>query len=324
MDIVERAQLIADRVLFPRALETDAADVVPADLLRTLADARLYGLAGPPEIGGLDADFATVCEVFEALSSGCLTTAFVWAQHHGAVRGVANSQTPGIRERWLEPLVHGTVRAGVAGAAGAPLEATQTDNGWLFSGTAPWVSGWGAIDVVHAAGRTGDGRVAWGLIDPVLNAHLSARRLRLVGLNATATVTLEFRDYFVPDERITGVVEPPGDAAAGAVLRVHASFALGIIRRCCALIGPSPLDAELRECRAALDAPGADLPAARAAAARLAHRASGLLMVTRGSQAVLMTDPAQLLAREALFMLVYALRPAVKAALLEQSGLTGA
>lgn len=320
MEVVERAQLIADGVLWPRAQDTDAADVVPADLLRSLAEAGFYGLAGPPEVGGLNADFPTVCAVIEALSSGCLTTTFVWVQHHGAVRAVTASQTPGVREQWLEALVRGTVRAGVAGAAGAPLQARPTENGWLLSGTAPWVSGWGVIDIVHAAARTDDGRVVWGLIDPVENAQLAVRRLHLVALNSSATVTLELDDYFVPTERITGVVEPPSAAAAEAVLRVHASFALGTISRCCRLIGPSVLDAELKACRDWLDAADADLPAARAAAARLAHRATGLLMVTRGSQAVLMTDAAQRLAREALFLLVYALRPSVKAALLEQSG----
>ena len=72
MDVVERARQIADEVLFPAALATDAADVVPLGILDALADAGLYGSA-------LDVDFPTVCAVQEALASGCLTTAFLWA-----------------------------------------------------------------------------------------------------------------------------------------------------------------------------------------------------------------------------------------------------
>jgi alkylation response protein AidB-like acyl-CoA dehydrogenase len=78
MDVVETAQRLADEVLFPAALATDAADAVPVELLDALAEAGLSGLAGPTAAGGLDADFSTVCTVVEALASGCLTTAFVW------------------------------------------------------------------------------------------------------------------------------------------------------------------------------------------------------------------------------------------------------
>ncbi len=323
-DVLAVARRIADEVLFPRALATDAADVVPRDLLDVLASAGFYGLGAPRDVGGLDVDHATYCAVVEALSSGCLTTAFVWVQHQGAVRGVVNSPNPAIRERWLAPLCRGTVRAGLAGAAGAPLQGRQVEGGWLFSGTALWVSGWGVIDVMHAAARADANRVVWGLIDPVECDRLQVSRLHLAALNATATVTVEFRDYFVPNERVTGIVPPRSAADDLRALRVHAAFALGTVSRCCTLIGPSPLDADLAECRAALDAATADsMPGARAAAARLAHQATGRLMVVTGSRAVLLDSQAQRLAREALFMLVYALRPSVKAALLEQLGGTG-
>jgi hypothetical protein len=63
VDPVGTAQALADEVLFPAALETDAADVVPVRLLDALADAGLYGV-------GAETDFATVCAVQEALASG--------------------------------------------------------------------------------------------------------------------------------------------------------------------------------------------------------------------------------------------------------------
>ena len=69
MSIVDVAQRLADDLLFPRALETDRADSVPSELLDALADAGLYGLAGPAWAGGADADFAAVCDATEALAS---------------------------------------------------------------------------------------------------------------------------------------------------------------------------------------------------------------------------------------------------------------
>src|SRR5205807_1147801 len=46
-DPVAVAQQLADELLFPAAVETDRADVLPRELLDALADAGLYGLAAP-------------------------------------------------------------------------------------------------------------------------------------------------------------------------------------------------------------------------------------------------------------------------------------
>jgi len=46
-------------------------------------------------------------------------------------------------------------------------------------------------------------------------------------------------------------------------------------------------------------------------------------MTSEGSRSLLVSERGQLLAREAMFMLVYALRPASRAALLERLGASG-
>src|SRR6266705_2931427 len=168
MDILGTAQRLADDVLFPAALATDAADVVPVELLDALADAGIYALTGPASAGGPDADFQTVCGVVESLSSGCLTTTFIWAQHIGAVLAAASSENTAIGE-WVGPLCRGERRAGLAlgGAVPGPpaLRANEEEGVWRFSGTSPFVSGWRRIDVMHTAARTDDGRLVWALID---------------------------------------------------------------------------------------------------------------------------------------------------------------
>src|SRR2546427_12042646 len=54
--ILERARRIADELLFPAALETDAADLLPVTNLDLLADEGFYGIGGPVEAGGLGLD----------------------------------------------------------------------------------------------------------------------------------------------------------------------------------------------------------------------------------------------------------------------------
>ena len=57
------------------------------------------------------------------------------------------------------------------------------------------------------------------------------------------------------------------------------------------------------------------LPVARAAACELALRATAALVVGQGSTAILADQDAQRLAREALFLLVFGSRPAIRQSL---------
>lgn len=310
MDVVETAWQLADEVLFPSALETDQSDAVPVAILDSLADAGLYGLAAPRALGGLDADFHTVCQVQEALASGCLTTAFLWMQHSSLVRALSESGGS-VADQWLARLARGEVKAGLAlgGALPKPtLRAREADEGWVLDGISPFVSGWGRVDVVHAAARTDDDDIVWLIVDAAAGNSLMVERLQLFALNATATVAARFLGHRVSFERVT-MRHPAGGATPAEVLRIHAALALGVADRCLRLLGPSSFDAELDAVRAKLDELGPDTATARAEAGELAVRAAAALMVTTGSRSLLLASHAQRLAREALFTLVYALRP---------------
>ena len=256
--IVERARAIADDVLFPAAAATDAADLLPVSHLDLLAREGFYGIAGPTDAGGSNLDPATTSAVVESLASGCLTTTFVWLQHRNPVRAVAASDTPGLRDGWLGPLCRGERRAGIALAGNRPgppiLRASNTLRGdVLLDGEAPWVSGWGLVDVVLAAARIDD-RVVSVLVDARDAPTLQVEHLRLVGANASGTVTLRFRDHLVPAERVVGA-EPHADVLARDAdgLRLNGSLALGVADRCCRLMGPTAFDEQLVAVREALD-----------------------------------------------------------------------
>jgi alkylation response protein AidB-like acyl-CoA dehydrogenase len=335
-----RARQVADEVLFPSAMNVDAADRVPAGHLDALAKAGLYGLAGPVSAGGLDADLATVCNVIEIMSGGCLATTFVWLQQHGAVRALAASQNTALRDRWLEPLCRGAQRAGIAlgGARPGPplLRARAVPGGYVLDGTAPWVTGWDMIDVVHTLARDDSGNLVAALLPAQVSATLTAARLDLVAVNASRTVELAFAGHFAPAELITGVMPHTEWLARDAAgLRTNGSLALGVAGRCCQLLGQvagpgdrlahgvERLVAELGARRAALDAavepgsgePGsgtASLPAARAAASAFVFQVAGALVAAAGSRSILAGEHPQRLAREALFLLVFGSRPAIK------------
>jgi alkylation response protein AidB-like acyl-CoA dehydrogenase len=317
MSAIQTAEELAENLLFPRSLEVDAADTVPESHLRALAEAGLYGIE--------TADLAPTerWRIAEILVSGCLATAFVWIQHHGAVRGLLGSGNRSLRDRWVEPLTAGGSRAGIAiGGVRPPapsLQASRTDGGWLFDGTVPWVTGWGLIDVMLTGAVVDGQEEVWALIPAEPGPGLEASRYRLVAADASATVSLAFVRHFVPDELVVGI-EPhapsPGNDGGG---RSNGSFALGVTRRACLLMGDSPIDAELDLARNRLDTATDDTMAtARAAACELAFRSTARLVVHTGSRAIGLDHRAQMLARQAQFTAVFGTRPAIRAALLEE------
>lgn len=320
-ELVARAAALADEVLFPGAPAVDAAALVPVERLDALADAGLYGLLGPREVGGHAATPATFARVLEELARGCLTTAFVFAQHHGTVRTLA-SGPPALAEAFLGPLCRGELRAGVAFSGlrrpGPPALVAHAapGGGYVLRGSASWVTGWGRVDLIHVAARRAGGDVVWALCDATESASLRAEPLALGAVAASGTVALHFADTPVPPERVSAIEPFPAWQARDALgLRPNGAFALGCARRCGALAGDPASEAAAASQRARLDAAGPEaLPAERAAACALAVTAAARCVASTGGRAVLSGSHVERLWREAGFLLVFGQTPAIRAA----------
>ena len=320
LKVTDLARRFADEVLVPGAMETERNGRIPSAQLDALAAMGFYGLTGPSEYGGIGADPATSHLVLEILASGCLSTSFVLLQHAGAVRSIAGYGNEKIRDRWLRPLCAGERRAGLALAGAVPgppmLRAMPITGGYVFDGFSPWVTGWGMIDTLYTAARDEDDNVIWALLDADAD-ELSVEPLELAAVMASRTVQAYWQKMFVPSDRIVHQMRlTEWQQVDAGSLRSNGSLALGVAARCCTLIGPSPLDDELVRARERLDtATPRAMPDARAAASELAMRAATALVVAKGSSSVLSGSDPQRLAREAMFLLVFGSRPAIKASL---------
>ena len=329
-EVLAVARGLADEVLFPDAMRVDRLDRLPAAHLDALAAAGLYGAPAPVEAGGLGLDLGQVARVVEELAGGCLATTFVLIQHFRLVMTLAaDGAPPALRDRWLTSAVQGRTRGGIVltGLIPGPpqLRAEPAEGGWRLDGTAPWVTGWGLIDLVQVLARGPDDTLVTLIMDAAAQPGLTVTRERLVAVDASVTVRLGFDGVMIPPDRFVG--QGPFDPAVSvqpAGLRVNGSLALGVARRCGRLFGPGPLDDEVSACRerldAALQAGPAPMADARAAAAELALRASAALTVRDGGHAITIDQHPQRLAREALFLLVFGSRPGIKSALLQRFG----
>jgi len=333
--MLERAGAIADDVLFPAALDVDTQGVIPHSHFDLLAEEGFYGLAGRSEHGGIEVDLPSFASIVEILCGGCLTTTFTWIQHHSVVRGLTGTANVELQQTYLGAAIRGELRGGVAFAGAIPrpprLWATAIDGGWLLNGEAPFVSGWGIIEVLLIAARDmaggPQGTIVNGLVDAVACDGATVEELRLIAAQGSNTVRLRFKDYFLPSGKVLAEVSHTdflGNQHISA--RLNGCLAMGVAGRCIQMIDETGQPETAARLRTALDAirdrlddgltDPPVLPAARAAASELAYRAAGALVIAVGSTGILQHQHAQRLVREATFTLVAAGRPEVRTALL--------
>lgn len=315
---IELAEETSSKVLEPSSAEVDRTGIIPVTHFEYLASRGLYGIAM-----ATDDPVATLPAIGEILVSGCLSTAFVWAQHHGTLLRLATSRNESLKTRYLDNMRTGTVKAGVSGSGYAAPErplirASRVAGGYSITGRAPFVTGWNLIDVLGiTAYDEGSDETVTFLAPAEERPGLSALPKHLVAANASNTVELEFDRYCVDEEDVVHV--GPGNRRTTmsmldrVIIRINGSLALGVSRGC--LRNLDALGASSERLRArlavirdqlnfALQDRSGDIYAARAQASHFAVEVAAYYATVAGSGAVKKASTAERLSREALFALV--------------------
>ena len=342
------AARVATEVLAPAAQDVDRS-LVPAGHVAAIGAAGLLAPTAAVEIGGGGAPAAVGRAVAELLAGSCGATWFVATQHASPVRALAASDNADLRGQWLRPLASGSALAGIALAhlrrSGPPaVTGVPTPAGWSVSGHVPWLTSWGLADVVLLGFRDASD-VVFALVPAADQPGMVAGPvLPLAAMQAARTVSVELDGYFVTDshvvERVPYEEWVVRDAAAtGNVTPAVFGLLRSVLSRLAAegdgRQEPSTVAlAELLSGEAAVlrDAAYAlvdDVPAGERMAERLELRASALELLTVATAGLVaagagasmsLAHPAQRWAREALFHLIQAQTPAVRAATLDRLG----
>ncbi|MDQ0828844.1 hypothetical protein QF032_000688 [Streptomyces achromogenes] len=321
--LVARARRLADDLLAPHAEQVDQGEV-PRSHLTEIGRSGLLGLNAPEEHGGAAAPASVVRETTEILAGACCSTWFVQAQHHTPVLTLAGSDSPE-RERLLPLLATGELLAGVAYAQlraypRTPVRATRERGGWRFDGTVPWYTGWGLNDVMLLAGVTEAGEALFAFTEAREQPGLRASDpLRLAALTAARTVSLELDGLWFPAEAVALRTPHERWAATDRHKTVNANPAVfGLTEAALALLDEetaAPLRSRLDETRrqayaladgAAPDECLGERLALRTQAFAVLQTATTASVVAGGGRSMLLTNRAQRLAREALFLMVQA------------------
>lgn len=285
-------------------------------------------MIAPKIYGGLGLEPPVVRSVLRTLGAGCGATAFAFAQHGGVVAATSKTANEPLRRRWLPRLTDrtlaGTAFAHVRRAGPAAVRATRIDGGWRIDGDAPWATSWGTAEVFSVAAISDDGALIW-FLTPGRASHalVPSEPMSLVAFGATETVRLSFVGLEVADEDVLDIADI-GDWRSGdrrGAVRPN-PLCLGVGDRAmselealdpeaAALVrnGWDEICARADEASAEVDRGTDDIVGVARARSETVFGVQGLttaLMAAGGGRSADLGNPAQLLARQALFYVVQA------------------
>jgi alkylation response protein AidB-like acyl-CoA dehydrogenase len=223
--------------------ETERQRRLPPELVDAMADAGLFVMLVPRELGGKDADLATFAAAIEEIAKGDGSAGWCLSQGAGTARVAHFMEPEAARRVFLE-----TQRPIIAWGAGAPGVARQVESGyrvtgrWSFASGAPHARWFGTMCHVHdragnlvrLANGSPDGRHFFfpaAQVEIVDTWHVS-------GLRGTGSQTYSVSDGFVPEGLHTRAADRSGPSTAPIAgisssltyATGFASVALGIAR----------------------------------------------------------------------------------------------
>jgi alkylation response protein AidB-like acyl-CoA dehydrogenase len=311
------------------ANQNDISGDWPTEDLRALADAGAMRWAVPQEFGGDELSPLDLHLRYEEIAAESLSTALILTQRDSAVGLITASANDALKRELLPRLTHDEFFATVGIAqlttsrqhTSPALVARPDDAGWRLSGTIPWSTGADQSKFVIAGAAVDDVQILF-----VLPMNLAGVRvdppMPLVALRATHTSSITCNDVSLEDRWL--LTEPMPQALS---IRKHslpigqAFLAMGLTRGAISLIGEhrsslaastaQNLTRELNDVRRDVinvcqpDSVAQDTASLRGRSIELALRATHAAVAIYKGTALLESHPAQRLAREAMFLLVW-------------------
>lgn len=345
------ATLVPDTTLSILREHADQADDVPSwptASWNALADAGALKWCIPQTYGGSGLEPVPSLEGYETLSSACLTTCFILSQRDAACRRLRDYASAAYPRALLEKLARGEAFATVGVSqlttsrqhGGPALVARPAGQGYVLTGVAPWVTGAQQADYLILGASLEDGRQLIGVVPRKATGLTVGPPLQLMALRGSLTAWVTCQEVVLePDWILAGPIEKVLQTGKGGAGGLETScLGLGVARAAIEILSEEarnrptivPLWERLAKAQTRLRSEMHTLAGTQySAEAATDLRAKANTLVLRATQAALtMTKgagfvhphPAQRLARQAMFFLVWSCPQVAAAATLEALG----
>ena len=320
------------RVLRENADRADDVPTWPADSWNALHTAGVLKWCVPREFGGSELEPIPLLLGYETLASACLTSCFILSQRDAACRRVRDNAKSDAHRDLLNRLTSGDIFATVGISqlttsrqhGGPALLARPNERGYRLSGVAPWVTGAEHADYLILGATLEDGRQILGIV-PRKSVGLSVGPpLELMALRGSLTAWVTCEEVQLDQEWVlAGPVEKVLQTGKGGAGGLETScLAIGVARGAIEYLTEEakqrPFLAEmcdrLNKAYARLQGELHGLIGTTSPEAASDVRAKANTLVLRATQSALTTakgvgfvhpHPAQRLARQAMFFLVW-------------------
>jgi short-chain 2-methylacyl-CoA dehydrogenase len=204
----------AEEVVAPKAEEMDRAGRLDPAVLDQMADMGLFGLPFPEEVGGMGADYTTLCLAIEELarvdSSVAITLEAAVGLGAMPIWRYGNAEQ---HRRWLPPLAAGrqlaafglTEPGGGSDAGSLRTRATLDGDQWVIDGTKAFITNAGLdrsglVVLAAVTGRRPDGKgeISNLIVPAGTPGYRVGRSYAKVGWHASDTRELVFEGCRVP------------------------------------------------------------------------------------------------------------------------------
>ena len=223
--VVELVRDFVDRDVRPVARELEHANEYPEQLIETMKEIGIFGLAIPEQYGGSRVSMSCYVAVTEELARGWMSLAGAMGGHTVVAKLLLAFGTDEQRERYLPGMATGAIRATMAltePGGGSDLQAMTTTarsdgDGYLINGAKTWITNARRSQLIALMCKTDpDASPKHKGVSILLVEHgpglTVSRDLPKLGYKGVESCELSFDGYRAPAGAVLGGVEGRGFA----------------------------------------------------------------------------------------------------------------
>ncbi len=212
--IQELAEQIAREKIRPIRAELDEAEEFPWDIMRTLAQADLFGLYIPEEYGGMGGGVFENCLAVEQLGAACIGIATSFAASGLGAYPILLFGSEEMKHKYLPQIASGkrlaafglTEPGAGSDVSGIRTTAVKDGDSYILNGSKQWITNGGESEIYsvlaitdRAKGPRGGSFFVLEKGDPGFSFGKKEKKL---GIRASTTRELIFQDCRIPADRL--------------------------------------------------------------------------------------------------------------------------